>query len=521
MESRRLLCAAFLLFSVAIALVRLHTYDEPLERDITTYAVIGHEMLQGRALYSDLWDHKPPAIHATFAFAEWAVGYGDGAIYALGLGAALLALLGVMWAAAALGGRAALWGGAFWAVVSGDMLLQANQPNAEGFINASLILGFALLVQKPALLHGWARTACVGACFALATLYKPVAFSVVIAVLAADLLLPSPGDGDGRARPRRSAAILAIAVAAWLLLLAYFAASDRLQAFWDAVVLYNRAYQAHGWETAGSRQAFVPAALWFTLPLFALAATGAVLGFRRGDGRPWLLLGAYLMGTFVSIVLPGHRHPHYHQLWLPISSVAAAWGVEELARLSSRLGWMIGAAALAACLAHEIPTYALTADQWSEAKYGRIFVMARDLAPKVDAILLPAESFYEFGAETGLYYLTRRRPLSGVFYVYPLYDGPLVKPLSARLAQDLERNAPELFILSGDYVTRSEDGETITPTHPVVAEVLRRYDLRWVVQGRPTYFLFTLRGGALAARADRSPPPRELDALAEFEVRER
>ena len=48
--------------SAVIFLQRLHTYHEPLERDLTLYAVIGHEMLGGRALYSDLCENKPPAI---------------------------------------------------------------------------------------------------------------------------------------------------------------------------------------------------------------------------------------------------------------------------------------------------------------------------------------------------------------------------------------------------------------------------------------------------------------------------
>src|SRR5438874_11529227 len=63
-----------------IFFLRLHTYHEPLERDLTTYAVIAHEMLDGKALYSELWDHKPPAIHVTYAAAELIAGYGPKSI---------------------------------------------------------------------------------------------------------------------------------------------------------------------------------------------------------------------------------------------------------------------------------------------------------------------------------------------------------------------------------------------------------------------------------------------------------
>ena len=80
---------------ILIIVARLHTYDEPLERDITTYAVIAHEMAQGRDLYSDLWDHKPPAVHATYLMAEMLVGYGETAICLLGVSAAIITLFGV------------------------------------------------------------------------------------------------------------------------------------------------------------------------------------------------------------------------------------------------------------------------------------------------------------------------------------------------------------------------------------------------------------------------------------------
>ncbi len=68
--------AALLGLCALIFFLRLHTYEEPLERDATIYAVIAHEMLNGKTLYTDLWDHKPPAIYVTYAAAELIAGYG-------------------------------------------------------------------------------------------------------------------------------------------------------------------------------------------------------------------------------------------------------------------------------------------------------------------------------------------------------------------------------------------------------------------------------------------------------------
>src|SRR5213082_2991909 len=127
---------------------RLHTYNEPLERDLTTYAVIAHEMLNGKNLYSDLWDHKPPATHVTYAAAEMIAGYGRDSIFLMNVVAAIATLFVCYWAGSSAHGRVAgCFAAAFWAVTSGSLALEGNQPNTEVFMNLFLAAGFALFVR--------------------------------------------------------------------------------------------------------------------------------------------------------------------------------------------------------------------------------------------------------------------------------------------------------------------------------------------------------------------------------------
>src|SRR5713101_7053484 len=132
-----------------ISLARLHTYEEPVEHDITTAAVIANEMRAGRQYYSDVWENKPPAVHISNLFAQYLFGYGRGSIYALNVGLSIITLLGVYVAAPSSGmGRAAgLLAAVFWTLSSGDLDLQANQPNLEAFMNGPIIWAFALLVR--------------------------------------------------------------------------------------------------------------------------------------------------------------------------------------------------------------------------------------------------------------------------------------------------------------------------------------------------------------------------------------
>src|SRR5437868_15285699 len=152
---------------------RLYTYREPLERDLTTYAVIAHEMLAGKALYRELWDHKAPAIHVTYAAAELIAGYGRNSIFLMNITAALATLAACYLAGSAAGGGklGGLTAAAIWCVTSGDLILEANQPNTEVFLNALLTGVFAVLVrtQKPRL--GLGRSLLAGGLFLSASLY--------------------------------------------------------------------------------------------------------------------------------------------------------------------------------------------------------------------------------------------------------------------------------------------------------------------------------------------------------------
>ena len=55
---------------ILVLLQLWQTRKEPLERDMPAYAMIGHEVLHGRQLYSDIFDQKPPAIYTTYALSE-------------------------------------------------------------------------------------------------------------------------------------------------------------------------------------------------------------------------------------------------------------------------------------------------------------------------------------------------------------------------------------------------------------------------------------------------------------------
>jgi 4-amino-4-deoxy-L-arabinose transferase-like glycosyltransferase len=512
-----LLCPALL-----ILLERLHTYAEPLERDITTYAVIGKELLKGRLLYTDLWDHKFPAIHATFALAEAVAGMGPLSVFLLNILAAFATLAGLFKAGKAIGGLAGgLWAAWIWAVVSGDLYLQANQPNTEVFISAFQTWVFALWLQSRADHLEPRRWVMLGILLSLASFYKPFAPVEGVMLTLAYVFL-NRSKPDLRKRACQQAAICFLCVLGlWTALIAYFSLQGRWDDFKTAVFTYNAYYDGFfrhflsgSWSEIfrnfpvydmNSRNL-----IW--LPLLSLPAILAALFDWNQKGRrgPWLFCLAFLLAAYVEVFSMGRFNPHYYQLLLPPTVLGGAWAAvvagERTRPRWKRLHWVPGGLIVAALAFYEAPFYRLSPEGWTEKKYdeGALFVQTYPLGREIQGLLKPGETFFEWGNESQLYFVSQCSPPAGLFYIYPLSGTPLARSFSQRILRDLEKSQPELMVLNTLCLNPGR------PINNAILQWVRSHYRLFPVHPQQGYFLFLLRkGGKLEKRlsAPSVPPP--------------
>lgn len=479
---------------VLIFSLRLHTYDEPLERDLTTYAVIAHEMLNGKNLYSDLWDHKPPAIHVTYAAAELIAGYGRNSIFLMNVAAAIATLLACYFAGSA-GGRGSLSGlvaATLWTLASGDLAIQGNQPNTEVFLNVLLTTAFLIFVRAQKNRIGIGGALLVGLLFAVASFYKQIVI-VDAALLSVAYFLCV--DSEARKNALVEIGLIAVVGAmAWALLFGYFFALGRGSAFIEAVFTYNRWYLAHqprDLSELWSWPSFSLDALVVALCIAALTLVGLIIGLILCRRSGWSLLLAFAIAAYVTVLLPGWFFPHYYQLWLPPLVIGAGWTVDLLKRiLPQRFSWApygLAGASCAVLVMMEIPCYLVPAESWSTQKYGGIFLESEQLATKIDNLLPRGASFYEWGNETGFYFTTQREPPSGLIFAYPMEAGPLALKLSERLLNDLNVKQPELVVAAN--LTMS-----LTPDNPVTQWLNRNYRPFWRTN---SFAVLVKKGGEL------------------------
>ncbi|MFN0280016.1 MAG: ArnT family glycosyltransferase [Pyrinomonadaceae bacterium] len=444
----RFVVVVMLVLSALIAVDRIYTPEVPINVDPASYAVAAHELLDGKNLYTDIWDHKPPAPFVTYALAEIAFGYSPQTLRILNFIVCLIVLWGIFLAAKhGPGGRiAGLVAASLWAIVSGSVGLEGRDPNTEPFIDAFVVFAFYLIVANRKDGLSFLLSFVVGLLFFCASLYKPVA-----AANAALITLAYFAFAENRKRAiYNSLTIGAVGVSGWLALFAYFYATGRGDIFYKSIVVFNNHYSGNIFENIvapvfGQAEIFVDV----IGPLAVFAGLGTVCLYLY-DKRLGVLIAAYLISSWIALAAAGRFSVHYYQLWVPSLVIASAWGIGYFlvsAKTAHRAiactaGWMLAAT----LILFQLPLY--------RNIYAKEFVpqlpvlnAANKTVDAIHLLLRDEETFYLWGNTPNLYLLANRRPPAGILFDNHLTDNPIADDLAAQVRAQLERSRPEILVI--------------------------------------------------------------------------
>jgi len=451
----RLLSQALMIVMAAVlVLERSYTFDEPLDRDIAGYAILSHEMLKGRKLYSDLWERKPPLVFAVFAAAERLVGYGRSEILLVNLTAAIGTLILIFFA----GG---IFSAILWTLLCGDMWVQGNQPNAEVLVNLFLTGGFAILARNtPAHRRAWFIAA--GAMFAAATLCKHHVIVICAALLAADLLRQFGSQKYHAFKSSVWNTILACGVIAaiWAGVVGYFLLVGRFNDFYSALFRQNAAYAgslgANLLHSIQPKHLLLNISMVWAIAPVALVALWLMSGARHRGDRPWSLLIAYAASAWIAVALPSYFWGHYYQLLIPPFCIGGAWAIEGMFRpkqnwpASLRYGLVGAVLAITACW--QAAAYRISPENWAREKYNTEDLPGeKAIGLQLRQVLRPGESVWELGEENEIYFESGKSPPTGLLYFEPVSVGPEREVYAARMLADLKKAKPDLIIINHSW----------------------------------------------------------------------
>lgn len=481
--------AGLLFLALAILISRLPTFHEAFERDLMIYMTIADGLLQGRPLYADLWDIKPPGVYWTYALFAKVFGASPLAIFIMGLSCAWLTLWFCYLAGRSIAGSlGGLLAATLWTVISGDLALQANQPNTEAFINVGLSGAFALLLSATPNRRDWGRFIAIGLLSLLASLFKQVSLVTTAMILATYVILApwiaAPTTDSSWVQRKRaliqSISAGAVIICGWALVAGYFQWQGHFAAFKETLVDHGRSYAGNMggnvWKFLADPLTYLPKVggsifyLWLAW-LSIMLATFYLWKERKGQFGLWL---AYCLSTIIAISLPGYFYPHYFQLWLPPTAIGAGWLISNSLITGRKLAAGLLIAALLPLIGLRLYQYTIPVEQIALYKYGQGHgpeaMESRQIGLWIHQNIDSKTLVYHWGAEPGIYFWAKRTPPVGMIVTYPLFMGnpEFITRHTEKLLQQLKQSPPGLVVANKAMLIQD---------HPVVKWLAAHYKI--------------------------------------------
>lgn len=463
-----------------VLLMRSHTFAEAYDRDLMIYMTIADRLLDGWPLYGVLWDNKPPAIFWTYMSFAVLFGITPLCIFVLGYTAFAITLFGCYYAGKQLSGKAGgLISGIAWSLVSGDLFLQGNQPNAEVFMNACLVwaLGLTLRYDRRASVLPYVF---IGLLFFFASLYKTVVVTIAILVLLAHLIysnLNTHREAQSNFSLRAGLVQVVVsgfvAISGWILVFIGFFAFGQFEAFSFAVFEFNQGYAGNIFKNivvsflpTTQTPWFLPYA-WLFLAVFAFSVIASLTHRDRKGG----ILLAYLIGAWLAIALPGRFFPHYYQLLLPPIAIAAGWlGAAVISANKRYLLPLYFSLLLLPLLARAFQAF-MPINEIPVAKYpshGGEALETKAMAEWINENYAQDATIYHWGAEPGVYFWSRRStPVGFVHNFLFKTKSRMTQYYSQKVLDALEAREPDLIVANRNDMRKID--------HPIEKWMMRDY----------------------------------------------
>lgn len=444
-----------------LVLVRIPSIVQPLGPDQALYSYVGERILHGDLPYRDVWDQKPPGLHAAYALLwqawpnEAVVPLAD-MLLAAAVAAMLLPIAGMFTASRFAGSLAAalflLLGNPSFARFGGARLRGQGEVFIAALVTASVWLFLRCRAQRSS--AGWRRSALAlsaGCLVGLASLAKYPAAGYLVVGWAAWALGRSSRTADNLDAGRLIRLLAWSAVGLLLpigLMVVCFSAGGALRDLWDATIVYNLRYSG---ETYSGAWAFARYLVSFPVQharvdgLWLLGGAGSIVLLARSVRKPAFLVPViWIAVACLAIAINGSRGlPQYFlQAYPALALAAGVAGVELLGGWPRASRWLAAAVVLVAVTrvmafsdAVQVTAWDLThlAGRTDRATYLARFAGrpgdkysapdVRELGTWLGTHVDAGERVYVFGFSAGAYLYSGRQSASRFFWNSPVVVG--------------------------------------------------------------------------------------------------
>jgi hypothetical protein len=434
--------------------------------DSGVYLGVAEHLLHGRVLYREVWDHKPPLVHALDALALAAGDHTVNAVRTMEIGWAAVAAVAVL----AVGilafdhlGVAALASILFLAHFYHPSVMRGNQPEEYGAILTVLGIALALGSVTASGRRSLALSAASGLVFGLACLAKE---TFVLGVPPWLALLFWAGAGGRRAAPRRALAF-ASGLLAPLAGFAVYLVWNHAFGDWVNVLRFNLSYvrfdaaNAPNPGLSGLLLDGLGRAKELIFGVSPVTAAAALLGCASAFSRSFrcrtsllpLVLVAFFLLDLAGVSL-ARRYGYYYLQLVPAYVFLAACGLAFLA-FAARTRRGLGAGLLAAVAIGIVAGSPSEAARFTRGvSQPRAYFHGDDaLAAFVDAKTTPDEPIWNLVRNGSAIYAEARRlaPTRFIYIAANLFrDLPDPEAARKEIQDALAARPPKIVLFDGD-----------------------------------------------------------------------
>ena len=438
---------SWIVFGLACALIsvlRLHSFDEPLEADETIMAVIAHDWSGGGKPYVTTWENKPIGSYVVYRAGLSAFGNSENGVRTLALAATLLSTLFVFLILRRHHGPStAYFMLVAWGLLTVWVPAHANGANSEVFALPFLLA--ALLIIDIGVGGGapWALPASI-----LVLLLSLFIKQVTVPFLFVPPLLLEK-------RWKRQAAwitlTLVAGIALYFLVYGLFGYDARFVArqMWGNIFHASNGHRRSWLSVANQSALFLvqPSIRWLS-PFFITGAACAAFSATALRCKTARLTLGFFVAAVIAVVLPGWNRPHYFILLLPFVPLLLAFAAEAV---PNKLAWrgLFAALFLLLFLRVDMTYLALDPREISKAKYDDLtpnwFLRDRFIGLEALRKGYTGRRVYVSNNHPGIIFYSHNAPATR-YFVRWMNSLPGNPPFTATEA-DLRANPPDLIFL--------------------------------------------------------------------------
>lgn len=323
--------------------------NSPAFRPLTTgdagaYLYSGQQILQGKILYRDIWDHKGPLVYYLNALGLFLGGGSRWGVWFIEWVFIVAAShVGGLFFRQAFGVIPALFASGVW-LASLALVLDGGNLTEEYALLFQLLALYLFWEAQQRQNYGWTGFL-IGVTAGLAFLLRPNLIGVHFAIVL--YLLMTRGVSSQLDRLVREIGVLVLGAATVLVpVLLYFIYQGALNDLVDQLLRFNFAYSSAPmlerlkgvlmgmWVFSRSGASFVMLAGW-------VVGVGYLIGHRDNSSRNKALLAVAIIGWPLEMgfsSLSGGHPAHYYMAWLPVMAVLVGWFASYLLTLNETAG---------------------------------------------------------------------------------------------------------------------------------------------------------------------------------------